>query len=128
MSSLKQIVKWFVIIIFLITAASDVIFAALGFTISEYMRNLAGVDHLWFVPYFASVIIGHWWINIWTADSRWLKEYVVHRYVSLVVMGVLAIIFNLTILKTNIPWYFTVPGGLLTGAILWPQAKKNSKS
>ena len=114
---IKSVVKWFTISALVIIIVADIIFVSLGYTISEYYRDLVWVDNLWTLPFITSIILGHWGINLFTKiPFGWW------RYVVLLGIVALALVVDLTI-PIHLPWYLTIPGGLITGALLWPQRK-----
>lgn len=119
--NLIKIIKWSIISIFIAIIIYDVIFETLGYTISEVMRDWVDLDGLWILPYCGSVIVGHWWINIWSKHNWWTNSW--HRYFILIYIGVVALLLNITS-RIVLEWYVTIPLGLVTGAILWPQLKK----
>lgn len=121
--TLTKIVKWSIIGIILLIIIYDVVLLALGYTISQAFRDWESLDGWWIAPYYGSTLLGHWWIHFWEEHNRWTRAW--QRYIALAGLGVLTLLLNLTILReTNVPWYITIPGGLATGAILWPQLKK----
>jgi hypothetical protein len=126
-AKLIKIVKWSIIGIVIAIIVFDVVLLLLGYTISEAMRDWESLEGWWIAPYYGSTILGHFWIHIWKEHNRWTRSW--YRYLALVGLGVLTLFLNLTILReTNVPWYITIPGGLGTGAILWPQLKKKQKT
>ncbi|MGW8177919.1 MAG: hypothetical protein ACWGQW_03880 [bacterium] len=128
MDKLIKIVKWSIIAIIVIIVLFDVVLEVLGYTISEAMRDWESLDGLWFAPYVGATILGHWWIHFWKSTNRWI-EWVPYRYLVLVGIGVLTIVLNVTI-STEVlylPWYVTIPGGLATGALLWPQLSRRKQ-
>lgn len=123
---LNKTAKWFIISIIATIILTDIILLLHGYTISEIMQDLESFDGLWCLPFFGSMFIGHWWIHFWKEDNLWTKKLAIYRYIALVVLGVLTILLN-TIILTDvyIPWYLTVSGGLIVGALLWPQLGKD---
>ena len=120
--NLEKIVKYFVSTIVIVIVLADIIFAMLGYTISEYFRDLENTRDLWILPFFGSIIVGHWWINLFKTITH-----VKLLYACLISLGVLAIVANV-IMKIYIPWYMSIPGGLVVGALLWPQENKRESN
>lgn len=126
MKKLIKIIQWSIFGIIAVIIIYDIVLVALGYTISEVMRDWADLDGWWIAPYYGSVLIGHWWINIWSKHNWWTRHWC--KYLVLLGVGVLALLLNLTILRDiDVSWYITIPAGLGTGAILWPQLKKKRK-
>jgi len=119
----RTVTKWVIIIAGALLVGYDIWVVSTperNDEISVVLRDWAGVDRLWILPYYMSVLIGHWYINLWSKTLPYGKV----RYVILGTLGITTLVLNLTIVK-DIPWYISVPGGLATGALLWGQQKKN---
>ena len=89
-----------------------------GDTISEVSRDYHEVGGLWILPYYTSVLLGHLWIT--SEEIR----YKIIRNIFLLITLLLTAYVNLTIPSMFLHWYVTIPAGMLTGALLWPQRKK----
>lgn len=123
MSKLKTFIAISIFLIIALITIYDIILVRCGYTISEVLRDWGSLDGWWIAPWYGSMFIGHWWINIWSTHNWWTTSW--HKQFVLVLTVVLLLLLNLTIMKdVFIPWYITIPGGLCTGALLWPQLKK----
>lgn len=121
----KKITKWFVpiwtsilvlyaIVVFITPEEND--------QVSVYLRDLVLIKDLWVVPFFIMAPVGHWFINKYKIkeDIRYPRV----RFVALVLVGILALISDLTIESFHVPWYISIPSGLFVGAYLWPLPQK----
>lgn len=128
MDKLISIVKWSILAIIVIIVLYDIVLLLLGYTISEAMGDWESLEGWWIAPYFGSTTLGHWHIHLWKETNWWMK-WVPYRYLVLVGMGVLTVVLNVTISSDvlYLPWYVTIPGGLATGALLWPQLSKRKQ-
>ena len=114
----KTITKWVIIVSVIIFIIYNIFVAFTsegGDTISEILRDWG--SKLWTIPFYMSILIGHWFINRHKSEN-----YAIIRYLILGTIGISTLMLNLF---TNIYiwWYITIPTGLLIGTILWPQEK-----
>jgi hypothetical protein len=123
MTTLRKVIKYFVISMAVVITVFDVVVYNMGDAISTYLRDEAGINNWWILPYCGGILLGHLFINL----HKEIK-YRIYRNIALAIVTVLALVLNLTVLRwVLIPWYFTIPGGLASGALLWPQPKRELK-